>query len=192
MVPKKNTLVVNFLSGPGAGKSTLCAALFARLKFLGIDCEMSLEYAKDVVWEESLKKLDNQIYIFGKQLHRLQRLNHKVRVVITDAPLIHSAIYCKPGNDTFIKLILEEHNKFQNINYFINRRKNYDSNGRVQTLEEAKVVDDRILKYLADNKVVYNTIEGDPDVIDSILPYILRCVVTDDAITKIKTQHENI
>jgi adenylate kinase family enzyme len=67
------TLVVNLFAGPGSGKSTFCASVFAKLKILGIDSEMSLEYAKDIVWEESYQKLDHQIYIFGKQLHRLQR-----------------------------------------------------------------------------------------------------------------------
>ena len=170
---KKQTLVVNFFAGPGAGKSTLCAALFARLKFLGIDCEMSLEYAKDVVWEESLKKLDNQIYIFGKQLHRLQRLNHKVKVIITDAPLLHSAIYCKAGHETFIKLIVEEYSKFTNLNYFINRRTTFDQNGRVHDLEESKAIDDKIISFLRDNNVEYTAIDGNIEIIDSILKTVL-------------------
>lgn len=172
----KETLVINFFAGPGSGKSTLCAGLFSMLKFAGIDCEMSLEYAKDVVWEESLKKLDNQIYIFGKQLHRLHRLHGKVRVVITDAPLLHSSIYCREGHDTFKKLILEEHHKFNNLNYYIRRRKDYDSNGRVQNFEEAKVVDERILEYLKEHNIEYSLIDGTVNALDLIMLDVIEAI----------------
>ena len=42
----KKTLVINLFGGPGVGKSTLCASVFAKLKIMGIDCEMATEYAK--------------------------------------------------------------------------------------------------------------------------------------------------
>lgn len=180
------TLVINLFAGPGSGKSTFCALIFAKLKVLGIDCEMSLEYAKDIVWEESLKKLDHQIYIFGKQLHRLQRLDGKLKVVITDAPLLHSAIYCSEDHHTFKKLILEEHNKFTNLNYYIKRRKDYNPNGRTQTFEQAKIVDKKIISYLKDNKVKYKNVEGNIDVVDSILKDVSSALQHIDKSTKSK------
>lgn len=51
------TLVVNLFGGPGTGKSTLSANIFARLKMDGVDVEMAPEYVKEVVWEESYKKI---------------------------------------------------------------------------------------------------------------------------------------
>ena len=38
--------------GPGCGKSTLMARIFAELKTRGYDCEMVTEFAKDLVWEK--------------------------------------------------------------------------------------------------------------------------------------------
>lgn len=174
-VKKKTTLVINLFAGPGSGKSTLCALLFAKLKIKGIDCEMSLEYAKDIVWEESLKKLEHQIYIFGKQLHRLQRLDGKLEVVITDAPLLHSSIYCPEDNHDFKKLILSEHKKFKNVNYYINRRKDYNPNGRTQTLKQAKLIDKKILNYLSKNTIDFAVVEGDVyDIADSIVDEVIK------------------
>jgi len=170
---QKDTIVVNFFAGPGSGKSTFCAGLFYKLKMKGIDCEMSLEYAKDIVWEESYKKLDNQIYIFGKQLHRLQRLNKKVNVVITDSPLLHSSIYCKEDNAAFQSLILSEHNKFNNLNFFIKRRNDYMENGRMQSKEEAIEIDNKILNYLSTNKVEVDMINSSDDELDLLVSKII-------------------
>ena len=104
-------IVVNLFAGPGSGKSTTCAGVFAKLKLAGVNCEMALEYAKDKVWEESNKVLDDQIYVFGKQLHRIFRLKDKVDVVITDSPILLSIIYDKTGNKYFSDLVL---NQFDN------------------------------------------------------------------------------
>lgn len=145
---EKKTLVVNFFAGPGAGKSTLTAATFAMLKWRGINCEMSLEYAKDKVWEESLKVLENQFYLFGKQSFRLHRLDGKVDVVITDAPILNSIIYDARGNDDFVKLIRQEHQKYENLNFFVVRQKKYMQEGRLQTEDEAKELDNRIVDML--------------------------------------------
>ena len=42
----KSTLLVNLYAGPGAGKSTGAAYIFAKLKMAGVDCEYVSEYAK--------------------------------------------------------------------------------------------------------------------------------------------------
>ena len=46
-------IVINLFAGPGVGKSTTAARVFAELKLKGVNCEMALEFAKDKVWEES-------------------------------------------------------------------------------------------------------------------------------------------
>lgn len=88
-----NAIILNLFSGPGAGKSTMAADIFAKLKRAGVNSELASEYAKDKVWEKSLSILENQIYVFGKQHHRLFRLKSQVDVIVTDSPILLSAIY---------------------------------------------------------------------------------------------------
>ena len=112
-------IVVNLFAGPGVGKSTTAARVFAELKLKGVNCEMALEFAKDKVWEESFKTMDDQIYIFGKQFHKIWRLKDKVDVIICDSPLPISIVYDKENSEPFHKLIMEQFNKFakQEIKY---------------------------------------------------------------------------
>jgi len=162
----KKTLVINLFGGPGVGKSTLCASVFAKLKIMGIDCEMATEYAKDMVWEESYKKLENQIYIFGKQHARVHRLLGKVDVVITDSPLLNSIVYDKTDNFALRKLVISEFWKLNTLNFYIGRKLNYEENGRVQTLKQAIDVDNAYLKLIKENDITYFEIEpGDIDTI---------------------------
>jgi len=151
----KKTLFINLFGGPGVGKSTLCASIFTDLKIKGVDCEMALEYAKDVVWEESFTKLKNQIYIFGKQHSRIHRLNGKVDVVITDSPLINSIIYDLTDNPHLKGLVLYEFSKLNTISYFLNRGSDYNPNGRTQTMEDALKVDEKYKELLSDNNIPY-------------------------------------
>lgn len=179
MANMKKPLVVNFFAGPGAGKSTLSAAVFAELKFLGIDCELVREYAKDKVWEESYKTLDDQIYVFGKQLHRLNVLSGKVQVVITDSPIVLSMYYDKSMSQELRTLVLKEFHKFDNINYFINRKKAYNPNGRMQTEDEAKVIDNVLCNMLAYNGIDFSCIDGTRGIVGVIVGDILRRLEAD-------------
>lgn len=154
-------IVINLFAGPGSGKSTTCAGVFAKLKLAGINCEMALEYAKDKVWENSHEVLDDQIYVFGKQLHRIFRLKDKVEVVITDSPLLLSILYDKSENPFLRDLVLDQFNKFENRNYFIHRNTIYNPKGRLQTEDEAKEIDKVLINLLGKFNVDYKTVDKD-------------------------------
>jgi hypothetical protein len=155
----KETIVINFFGGPGVGKSTLCAAVFVKLKVSGIDCEMATEYAKDITWEESYKKLENQIYVFGKQHSRVNRLLGKVDVVITDSPLLNSIVYDNSNNDALKNLVLYEFKKLNTLNFYVSRRIKYEENGRNQSIDDAIKIDNIYKKILEDNQIQYFEIE---------------------------------
>lgn len=152
-MPKK-TFVVNLLSGPGAGKSTMMAAVFAKLKFRDVDCEMAPEFAKDLVWEERYKEFGNQAFLFGNQCQRLRRLEGKVDVIITDSPLLLTLIYNK-GDASLNTVALNEFRRYKNLNYFLVREKVYNPNGRLQVEEEAKELDAKVEEMLTTNSISY-------------------------------------
>jgi nicotinamide riboside kinase len=154
----KQTLVINLIGGPGSGKSTCASGIFYQLKKLGVNCELALEFAKDKVWEESIKILDDQLYVFGKQYHKLFRLNGKVDVIITDSPLLISILYNKTPSEYFDKLVVEQYHTFNNLLFFINRAENYQTEGRLQTKEESEGLDNIIKEILQDNNISYDEI----------------------------------
>jgi hypothetical protein len=168
----KETIVVNFYGGPGTGKSTMCAGVFARLKWAKVNCEMALEYAKDIVWEGSLNKLENQIYLFGKQHHRVFRLLGKVDVVLTDSPLLLSLVY-GPENDAFRNFVKQEYGKMNNCDIFLHRVKEYNQAGRTQNLEDAKKIDDKLLNILTVNDSVFHTFVGEQESEEKVKDLIL-------------------
>lgn len=154
----KETIIINLIGGPGCGKSTCASGIFYELKKLGINCELSLEFAKDKVWEESYKVLDDQFYVFGKQYHKLFRLKDKVDVIITDSPLIISIHYNKISSEHFNNLVVEQYHTFNNLMYFINRPETYQSEGRLQTLEESEMIDSDIKKVLQMYNINYTEV----------------------------------
>ena len=163
MSEKKNTLVVNLFGCPGAGKTTLMAYLFYKLKILGVEVEMSPEFAKDLVWEERYNYFDEQIYIFAKQLHRINRVVGKVDVCINDSPLQNSFIYLKEDNPQLQELVKNEFNKFNNFNIFVKRGVKYVQNGRNENEQEALEVDKKIEGVLSElpHIVVDRNVEPD-------------------------------
>ncbi len=167
------SIVINLFAGPGVGKSTTAAKVFAELKMRGVNCEMALEFAKDKVWEESFKTMDDQIYIFGKQFHKIWRLKNKVDVIICDSPLPISIVYDRENSKTFHKFIMEQFNKFQNKNYYIIRSTDYQESGRVQTKEEAEKVDKIVENVLNVFNIEHKNVEID-DAAGTIINDILE------------------
>lgn len=138
------TIVVNLFAGPGAGKSTTAAYVFAMLKSRGVNCELAREYAKDVVWEGREHLLDNQAYIFAKQLKLLRDLDGRVDVIITDSPLMLAILYNRISHaepPSFERYVQDIHARYDNFNVYVERVKPYHTAGRVQTELEARELD---------------------------------------------------
>lgn len=170
------TLHVNLWAGPGTGKSTIAAEIFGKLKWAKIDCELINEYAKELVWEESQNKLGNQIYVFGKQLHKHYIINGKVKVAITDSPLPLGCIYDEGKTEHLKDLVLSEFNKMNNMNIYLIRTKEYNPNGRNQTYEEALIKDKEIEEFMNDNNIDYSVAFADEDTAEGLSKLIINFI----------------
>lgn len=153
------TLTVNLYGGPGTGKSTMMAHVFALLKYQGVNAEMAPEYAKERVWEGSHAVLEDQPYVLGKQLHRLHRLDGKVDVIVTDAPLLFSLVYARDDAE-LVALALAKHRARNNLDIFLERKKAYNPAGRYQDLAGAQQLDRDIRAMLTEFRIPFLTLPG--------------------------------
>jgi len=167
--------VVNLFAGPGTGKSTTAAGIFSLLKLHGVNCEYVPEFAKDLTWEQRFMTLANQIYVFGKQHHRLWRLKDQVDVIVTDSPLLHSLVYGVFDLE-MVQVIMKQVQEFSNLNYFLKRMKPYNPKGRNQTLDEAKALDGKIRAMLIGHQIAFEEINGTCEAINVITNMVLDCL----------------
>lgn len=91
------TKLIALYGGPGCGKSTTAAALFARMKVAGKNVELCREIAKDLTWQGVQFNEPWQASIIGKQILDESHLVGKVDAVITDGPVLLNAYYCTKG-----------------------------------------------------------------------------------------------
>ena len=173
---RRQPLLINVCGAPGAGKSTLSAYVFAKLKMMGINCELVTEFAKDKVWEKNNEALSNQIYIFAKQYYRITRCAGKVDVVITDSPLFLSPFYNKdPDIDEPLKeLVAKIVAKYDNLNYFLRRVKKYNPVGRLQTEAESNEYGIHIKTMMKSFGIKFREIDGDLMSADMIIQDIVE------------------
>jgi hypothetical protein len=129
----RDTLVINFFGGPGCGKSTMAANLFAEMKYLGLDVELVTEYCKTFTYRPA--EFPNQEKIFLNQTTPMLRCYGKVDFIVTDAPVFLSYIY---GGNSF-KLPARAFHRYlsPSFNIFIKRVKGYNPLGRIHSESEA-------------------------------------------------------
>lgn len=170
----KETLVINLIGGPCSGKSTVAAELFARLKKMGVHCELVSEYIKDRIYEENQTMPKNQIAIFGMEHYNISNKLGKVDVIVHDGSFINNIIYKAEENKHFDDLIISEYKRFWNLDFFIKRGNiEFETYGRIHNLKQSKELD-KIIKETYDNyKLSYIEVES-RDAVDKIIPIVLK------------------
>ena len=168
-------IVVNLFSGPGCGKSSGAAYIFAKLKMHGVNCEFVTEFAKDKTWEHNMDALSNQAYVFGNQCYRMSRCADQVDVIVTDSPLALSVVYNENPTlgSLFNQVVLNVFNSYNNFNFMLKRTKPYNPIGRNQTEEESKEIDGIIKDVLINNNICFEEVTGDVDGYDKIVEKII-------------------
>ena len=170
----KETLVINLIGGPCSGKSTVAAELFARLKKMGIHCELVSEYIKDRIYEENQTIPKNQIAIFGMEHYNISNKLGKVDVIVHDGSFINNIIYKAEENKHFDDLIISEYKRFWNLDFFIKRGNiEFETYGRIHNLKQSKELD-KIIKETYDSYgLSYIEVES-REAVDKIIPIVLK------------------
>ena len=168
----KDTLIVNIFGGPGAGKSTTRAALFAKLKLAGYNCEEAVEWCKAKVYERNPYVFTDQLYIFAKQRKSLMQVINDVDVIVTDSPIILSALYDCDHDPIHRTLFMYEFSRFNNLNILLNRVKPYSTIGRFQDEDGAHKVDTEVRALLDSEALKYHVVNGDEQAPEVILKLI--------------------
>jgi hypothetical protein len=176
-------ILINLFGGPGIGKSTAAAALYAGMSMRGINAELVGEAAKSIVWDECQSLLENQVLVTGRQYQRILRLVGKVDVAIADSPLILAYVYGQ--NLSYISRVrdliwaLEDDLGDRGVEVFnvVLKRdlsRPYQPNGRVQqTVEEAIAFDEHI-QSMADpaHFMITSSLDGIGELADSLTPIL--------------------
>lgn len=176
---QRATKIINFIGGPGVGKSTTALGVAYNLKKRRLNVEYVGEYAKDVTWEGTHALLENQTHIFAEQFRRQFRLLGKVDYVVTDSPLILSCVYHQYAKhrlahpeyvDQVKEFYLASYRQFDNLTYLIQSGvRPYNPVGRNQTEGEARAVHQDAIKFMVANKLPFHCIRPEDEGIKHVL-----------------------
>lgn len=173
------TKIINFIGGPGVGKSTTALGVAYNLKKRRRNIEYVSEFAKDVTWRGIQALLENQTYIFAEQFHRQFALLNQVEFVVTDSPLVLSCVYHNYGAhkltdteyiDQTTAFYLATYKQFDNITYLVEAGvRPYNPVGRNQTKEEALKVHNDTLAFMDKHKLPYRRIRPEDEGVEQVL-----------------------
>jgi nicotinamide riboside kinase len=172
----KETLVINLIGGPCSGKSTIAAELFARLKKMGVHCELVPEFIKERIYEENQTIVKHQISIFGMEHYAITNKIGKVDVIVHDGSFINNThdLYNCEENPEFDKFIVSEYKKFNNLDFFIKRGNiEFETYGRIHNLKQSKELDNKIKETYNKYNLQFIEVES-RDAVDKIIPIVLK------------------
>lgn len=150
------TKIISFLAGPGGGKSTKAAELYAKMKQLGYSVELVREAAKDYAWEDRIITESDQVYLAAEQMRRESILFGKVDYIITDSPVVLGGFYMERNHDAlYLTRMIQDYllsiTMKQDVSYkyfLLDREKTYDPNGRFESEEEITTLDEDLLSHI--------------------------------------------
>jgi hypothetical protein len=162
----RKTTLINLWGGPGSGKSTRAADVFAQLKVAGESAELVREYVKDWCWRGYEIGPFDDVYITAKQVRAESGLYGKVDYIVTDSPIGLAAVFeqlYKPGTFTMRHMVDDLYHRqlaagVQVLDLLVNRVAPYEPVGRYETEAQALEVDELCRDYLTSNSRRYDTV----------------------------------
>lgn len=158
--------VINLFGGPSSGKSTISAGLFYLMKLKHLEVVLIQEVATKMIEQKRIHKLNDQLGLLAEQHEPYFELEKEVDFLITDSPLILSALYQpKPYIKHFRKMTVATFNQYDNVNFWINRPKEgFSEKRRNHSLKESQVKDKELITLLNKYKVpLIHTFNAEPN-----------------------------
>jgi len=148
-------LRINFYGGPGVGKSTLAAKVYAALN-QGGTAELVREFVKSWAYEGRQPDAFDQVYTFANQLwseHRLHKAG--VKVIVTDSPVLLQCVYAERLDCGIAANLIDIAKRYeqyhQSLNFMVYRNIPYNPAGRFQSANDNElIVLDTRIKYSLD------------------------------------------
>jgi hypothetical protein len=163
--------IISLYAGPGSGKSTSAAFIYAILKQKGVNAELVREYVKDWAWEKREIKTFDQFYFLGKQIRRESMLMNHVDVAVTDSPVWLCGYYAEKYTRPLVRqgvhsavmgyyeqARIEGH---KHVHLWVKRTKDYNTKGRYESEEEARKIDVEMRTFLTAHGVELTEIDTD-------------------------------
>lgn len=171
---KHQSKIINMFGGPGAGKSTIAAELYAKMKKLGYSVELVGEVAKDLVHEFRMDRLKaSQDLISARQNFRQFRILGQYEYIITDSPLLLGIFYTPDDYyPSFKQLVIEKFRSYTNINVYLDREAEYDPRGRYQDEQGAIDKGNEILHYLKYEGIPFLRTPSNDLTVTRVLEYV--------------------
>lgn len=154
------TKIINIYGSPSAGKSTLAAGLFYRMKLAGKKVELATEWIKEKVYEETPYPFVDELYTFAKQNKKLNQLVGKVDYAICDSPLFLPVVYATKEPPIFKQMAYEYYKKYENMNFLLHRTHEFKEEGRVHNEEQSIIVDGKLKELLDSLAIPYQELNS--------------------------------
>lgn len=173
--------VINLFGAPGAGKSTTMLDLTSDLKLMGLSVENTPEFFKELILEDSHKAaFGGQLHILSEQNRRLARLEGKNDIAVTDCPLPLIGYYT-PENyiEGFSQFVTSLYNRYDNINYFILRKHDFEKEKRIHTEDQSDKIAEDLLEMLEANKIKFKVFNSCHEISALIIEDMVREKILD-------------
>lgn len=178
---QRTALILNLFGGPGIGKTTLAARIFAELKARNIEAACPEEYAKIAIWQGRSYVLDNQLILLGRTWDTITSLADKVDVIILDSPVLlcsHYAGHAEPEH--FHQTVLDYHRRHERMNILLKRAPgmDYSTSGRRETSQQAIAIDAQIQELLAGSNESFIDVQTGSDGVFRLIQQVADIVFT--------------
>ena len=147
--------------------------------------EYTYEFPKEVAWEGNVSQLKDQFFITANQHRNISRLYGKVDYIIVDSPIVLGCFYEQRYGEGYpashysmsclSNFLWTLFKNYDNINILLKRNdETYDTNGRLQDLQEAIEIDEDIKQTLDVNNIRYSEFTVHNDTPLEIYRYLIE------------------